>query len=184
MSHRVAELITEAEAGDEEDKRRATDLIFRLWDNRARWSEGWPPPATEAMREYLASEHRRDLPHQSSVQNLANLIDVLRELEALHINERELLRSLALTETTMGEEIAQALEEEDDLEREQALLLRSLERDREEALEHFGAEGDPKAKRESRLNQYREELKALGRKRAALTKQVASLYESADFKEE
>jgi hypothetical protein len=47
MAHRIAELIEQAEDGDEETKREATDLILRCWERRRGWTEGLASPSTE-----------------------------------------------------------------------------------------------------------------------------------------
>jgi hypothetical protein len=178
MAHRVAELIARGDAGDG-DKAEATRLIVLLWNDRAQWSDGWPPPETEAMRTYIAGEEHGSSRHQNESQP-ATLLDVLTQLTELHIEERECWRSLALTETSLGDELSDALEEEADLELKQVLLFRSLLRDREAAIEHFGSDSDPESQRNKRLLKLREDLKSLGHKRGVLTKKGIALYAQDD----
>jgi hypothetical protein len=176
MAHRVAELIARGETGSEEDRQEATRLIVLLWDERAKWSEGWPPPATEAMRDYIAgNEH--GFPRRLDHPEPTTLLDVLRELGDLQAEEHECWRSLVLTETSAGDEISAALEEEADLEEDQVFLFRSLAEDRKQAVEHFGSDDDPELQRAKRLAKLREDLNAFSRRRGALTKKGIALYE-------
>lgn len=183
MAHRVAELVTRGETGDEADKEAATRLILLLWDDRAKWSDGWPPPATEAMRAYVAGDEP-EFPRYRDHPEPTTLLDVLKELRALHTEERECWRSLALTETSLGDEISAALEEEADLEEDQFLLFRSLAADRELAVEHFGSDVDPELQRAKRLAKLREDLKEFSRRRGVLTRKGIALYERNDATQE
>jgi hypothetical protein len=62
MAHRIAELMTAAEAADaaespedtERIRRTCMDTILALWQHRSAWPQGWPPPAAKRLIDLLA----------------------------------------------------------------------------------------------------------------------------------
>jgi hypothetical protein len=76
MAHRVAELIAAGDT-DTEARKQASDLIVRLWEQRATWPHGWPPPAMARILRWLDDEprdrHRKKLSKSPWGRRLANI---------------------------------------------------------------------------------------------------------------
>ena len=95
MAHRIAELIEQAEDGDEETKREATDLILRCWERRRGWTEGWPPQALSNAFKFADRERGRESdPEESTLPWASRLAEAQQSLD----EEYQIWFSLALAE--------------------------------------------------------------------------------------
>jgi hypothetical protein len=170
MAHHIAEAITRAEKGRRKDKDAAADLILRLWEHRTSWPNGWPPEQAETFRRGLRDD--RYEPRSASADDKNPWLARIGELSELHREEYEVWRRLAFAEASFEEELARWSEE--DLEQKEKLLLTSLLADQKEAVSNFAERAGEANTPRDRIEVAKEELRAVGRKRGALFRKVAS----------
>jgi hypothetical protein len=104
MAHRLAELLDAAETESTQGQReaaaeRATDLIFRLWQQRREWPRGWPPGEWSALLERLQElETAPTWQRRSSSPSDVPLdwASALTEFDRIGIAERHIVMSAAL----------------------------------------------------------------------------------------
>ncbi len=135
MAHRLAELIQEADQGDESARREAAELIMKLWVRRSAWPTGWPPPKTaEAIRGLTPSADARRSREPEPAHPWLTRLDAL---DGTHEAERAIWLRLALGELDLDDEIAAAQAQHSNLNDDERLLFATLEVRCREATEYF-----------------------------------------------
>lgn len=182
MSHRLAELIQQAESGDEQARQEATDLILRLWSHRSDWPHGWPPAETEKVRRWLETPAFPERPQQRDPT--APWLSRLPDLKRLHHEEYEIWLRLALAEADLDKDVADSEELEENLEERELSYLRMLALNRQSALEHFAEHLKDEDSPLARARLARRELDDVETRRRQLFEEVLDEHESSSQDEE